>query len=135
MNRQHPNNGNLKYGIGIPRKYKEAAQFDKDNRKSLWENEILKELEVLMLTSVFKKIPSSQRKARAKGYQFLPLRIIYYVKVELSIKPRLVIGGHVVNSYGNEVYTSTVKSVSTRILMTITAANDLDVMTDDIGNL
>ena len=47
--------------------------------------------------SVFKKPPSSLRKARDKGYQFPPLQMIFYVKVDLRIKYILVIGGHVVN--------------------------------------
>ena len=47
---------------------------------------------------------------------------------------RLVIGGHVVDSSGNKVYLSTLKSVSARIRITIAAANNVDVMTGDIGN-
>ena len=58
----------------------------------------------------------------------------FYVKVDLRRKSRLVIGGHVVDSSGHEVYDSTMKLVSDRILTTIAAANNLDVMTDDIGN-
>ena len=50
------------------------------------------------------------------------------------MKARLVIGGHVVNYNEHEVYTYTMKSVSARILMTIAAANNLEVMVGDIGN-
>ena len=60
--------------------------------------------------------------------------MIFDVKVDLRRKARLVIGGHVVDSTGHEVYASTMKSVSARVLMTIAAANDLDVMVGDIGN-
>ena len=60
--------------------------------------------------------------------------MIFDVKVDLRIKARLVIGGHVVNSYGHEVHMITMKLVSARILMTITAVNNLEVMTGDIGN-
>ena len=34
----------------------EAPQFDKENVNSLWDNEILKELEALMYMKVFKKL-------------------------------------------------------------------------------
>ena len=71
-------------------------------------------------------------KARAKGFQFAPLRMIFDVKVYLRRKARLVIGGHVVDSTGHEVYASTIKSVSDRVLMTISASNNLEVMTGDI---
>ena len=60
--------------------------------------------------------------------------MIFDVKLDLRRKARLVIGGHIVNSSGHEVYESTTKSVSARIMMTIAAANNLDVMTGDIGN-
>ena len=87
-----------------------------------------------MSMGVFNKLPSYVLKARAKGFQFAPLRIIFDVKVDLRRKVRLVIGGHVVNSTGHEVYASTMKYVSARILMTIAAVNNLEVMTWDIGN-
>ena len=87
-----------------------------------------------MSMRVFRKLLSSVRKARAKGFKFAPLRIICFINVDLIKKARLGIGGHVVNSYGNEVYASTMTSVSARSLMTIAATNNLDVMTGDIGN-
>ena len=87
-----------------------------------------------MSMKVFRELPSSMRKARAEGSQFALLRMILDVKVDLRRKARLVIGVHVVGSSGHKVYASITKSVSDRILMTIAAANNLDVMTGDIGN-
>ena len=87
-----------------------------------------------MSMKVFRKLPSSLRKTRTKGFQFAPLRMIFELKVDFRRNSRIVIGGHVVNSYRHEVCASTVKHVSARIIMTITAANNLDVMTGDIGN-
>ena len=84
--------------------------------------------------SVFRKPLLSLRKARAKGYQIAPLGMILNVRVDLRRKTRLVIGGHIVDSSGHEVYASTMKSVSAIILMKIVAANNLEVMTGDIGN-
>ena len=129
-----PNNGILKYGIRVPRNAKEFVQFDRDNVNSLWEIFILKELEFLIPMSVFKKLPSSLHKARARGFQFAPVWIMFYIKVDLRIKYRLVIGGQVVYLYRQEVYASTTKSVLSRILMKIAAANKLEVMMGDIGN-
>ena len=73
-------------------------------------------------------------KVRAKGLQLAPLRIIFGVRVDLRIKARLVIGGHVFDSSGHEVYASTMKSVLSRILITIAATNNLELMTGEIGN-
>ena len=83
---------------------------------------------------MFEKFPSSLRKARGEGFQFAPLRMTFDFKVDLRRKARLVIGGHVVNSTGHDVYASTMKSVSARVMMTIATANDLDVMVGDMGN-
>ena len=88
-----------------------------------------------MNMEVFEKFPSSVRKARGKGFQFAPLRMVFDVKVDLRRKARLVIGGHVVDSTGHELYASTMKSVSARVLITIAAANNLDAMVGDIGNV
>ena len=60
---------------------------------------------------VFKTFLSSLCKAKANGFQFAPFRTIFDVKVDLRRKDRLVIGGHLVNYTGNEVYASTMKSV------------------------
>ena len=84
--------------------------------------------------NVFKKFPTSLHKARGRGFQFAPLRMIFDVKVDLRRKYRLFIGGHVVDSTGHEVRASTINSVSARVLMTIAAANILEVMVGDIGN-
>ena len=84
--------------------------------------------------NVFKKFPTYLRKSRGGGFQFAPLRMIFDVKVDLRRKYRLFIGGHVVDSTGHEVYASTMKSVSAIVLMTIAAANDLEVMVGDTGN-
>ena len=100
--RRVPNNSGVKYRIRFPRNAKEAVQFDTYNGKLTWQNEILKELDALMSMKLFKKILSSLRKAREKGFQFAPLRIIFDIKVDLRRKSRLVIGGHVVDSSGQE---------------------------------
>ena len=78
-----------------------------------------------MFIIVFKKLPLSMRKSRAKGYQFVPLWVIFGVKLDLSRKDRLVIGGHVFDSSGHKVYAITMEPVSAIILMIIAAANDL----------
>ena len=77
--RRSPNNYGLKYGTRVPRNANEAIQFDRENGNFLWYNAILKELEALMSMEVFKKFPSSLRKARSKGFQFVPLRMIFDV--------------------------------------------------------
>ena len=71
--RRVPNNSGMKYGIRVPRNAKEATQFDKKNGNLIWTNSILKELEALMSVKLFKKLPSSLRKARSKFSNLPPL--------------------------------------------------------------
>ena len=87
-----------------------------------------------MSMKVFSKLLSSLRRARAEGFQFVPLRMISEIKVYHRRKARLVTGGHVVQSTQNEVHATITNSVSTRILMTIAAANNLYVMTGNVRN-
>ena len=101
----------MKYGIRVPRKAKETAQFDQENVNKLWNNAILKELEALVSMKVFSKLPSSLRKTRAEVFQFALLRMIFEVKVDLRRKERLVIEGHVVHSSGHKVYAIITNSV------------------------
>ena len=55
-------------------------------------------------------------------------------KVDLSRKSRLVIGVHVVDLSGHKLYVIIMKLVLARIILTISAANGLEVMMGDIGN-
>ena len=76
--RRSDNSSGLKYGIRVPRNAREAIQFDKENGKRLWRDAILKDLEAFMSINVFKKFTTSLHKARGKGFQFAPLRIIVF---------------------------------------------------------
>ena len=87
-----------------------------------------------MFMILFRKLLLSLRKARAKGFQFAPLMMIFDIRVDLKRKSRIVIRGHVVDSSEHKVYAIIMKSVSARILITISAANNLYFMTGDIGN-
>ena len=60
--------------------------------------------------------------------------MIFGVKVYLRRKSRHIIRAHVVDSSGNEVYTSIMEYVSDRILMIIVAANNLVIMTSYTAN-
>ena len=87
-----------------------------------------------MSMKVFRKLPLSLRRARARGFQFVPLRMIFDIQVDLRRKDRLVIEGHIFHSPGHKVYATITNSVSARILMTLSEESNIDVMMGDIGN-
>ena len=120
------------FGIRIPRNVEEAINFDKANGNRLWQDAIIDELRSLWDMKTFSLVCRSELNKVINTHQFAPLRMIFNVKACLRRKARLVIGGHIVDAGGHELYASTMKGVSARILMLIAAANGLAVLCGDI---
>ena len=124
-----------KFGIKIPNNMKEALILDKENKNNLWAEAILKEMKTLNALRAFKYYSPNKRFKKENGWQFAPLRMIYEVKQQdLRRKARLVIGGHVVDSSMHTVYSSTIQSISVRLLMLVAAKTGLNIMAADIAN-
>ena len=127
--------GSFKYGIYVPRNVDDALAQDEKNGNSLWREAIIKELTSLMHMKTFKlidKVNFAEIRKKEK-YQYAPLRMIFDVKQDLRRKARLVIGGHVIDSTGLDVYASNMETISARVLMLIASANKQEVLTGDIG--
>ena len=60
--------------------------------------------------------------------------MIFDKKQSGRLKSRLVLGGHVVDSSGHDVYASNMKTISARALMLIASTNKMDVLVGDIAN-
>jgi hypothetical protein len=58
--------------------------------------------------------------------------MIFTVQQDHRRKARLVIGGHIVDPGGHELYSITMKGVSARMLWSIASANNLEVLCGDI---
>jgi hypothetical protein len=125
-----------KYGIRVPATAKEAYELDQVNGNSLWADAIKKELEAIMKYDTFQFLDNSEAKViRADSdYQYAKVWLIFDVKQDLRRKARLVIGGHMVDPRGNDVYASHMRAESARILMTIADANGMSVAVGDISN-
>ena len=80
----------FKFGIRVPRSYKEALKFDKENGNHLWEDAIKKELGQIMEYETFKDakgtIPS--------GYKKIFVHLVFDVKYDLRRKACLVASGN-----------------------------------------
>eukprot|EP00957_Ditylum_brightwellii_P059920 4549283-Ditylum_brightwellii.AAC.1 len=68
------------------------------------------------------------------NYQLTMLHMIFDIKQDLHQKTHLVAGGHLMDVLDNEVYSSTVKGISVKLLHVITCSEKLDVLCSDIGN-
>ena len=125
--------GNYQYGVKVPRNTKEAMLFDAKAGNSLWKDAVFKEIDALMSMGTFKLVAEKDRGSTMNKCQFAPLRMIFACKQDGRRKARCVIGGHVVNASGYDTYAGNMKGISARLLMCIAAANDLEVLTGDIG--
>ena len=128
--------GTYKYNVYVPHTVAEALQTDKKENNTLWRDAIIKELQAIMDMKTF-KILSKRQCAEVKDknkWQYTPMWMIFDVKQLGRCKVRLVIGGHVIDATGHDLYASNMKTISARALMLIAAANRYDVLCGVIGN-
>ncbi len=82
----------------------------------MWGDSIAKEINSLKALGVFKHYEPNHVCSKSDGWQYASLRMISDVKSEdLRRKSRLVIGGHVVDAFKLQTYSSTVQDVSIRL--------------------
>lgn len=134
--RPHHSSGcEVKYGVKIPRTVGEAIALDKLNGDDLWHQAIKKEIGALMEMQTFNILgPDESKSFKRDGFQYARLMMIFDVKQDLRRKARLVLGGHMIDASGHDTYATNMKGISARILMLIASANELRVLTGDIGN-
>ena len=107
-------NPRYKYEVKIPRNVKEALEFDKENRNNKWAEAMKLEIQLLNDLECFEFHPKDY--SPAKEYQKTTLTMIMNVKQDLRHKCRLVAGGHLIDALDHDVYSTTVKSISVKLL-------------------
>ena len=60
--------------------------------------------------------------------------MIMNVKQDLRHKCRLVAGGHLIDALDHDIYSTTVKSISVKLLQMIAQKAKLEILCGDIGN-
>ena len=114
------------FGVLVPDNTNKALAHDKENGNNLWQESIDKEMKQILDFKTFKILDAGEE--APKGYQQIPMRLIYAVKHDGRRKARLVAGGHVTAPPNEEVYSSVVQPESVRLVMFLAAANNLDIM-------
>ena len=128
-----PKEKKLKFGIEVPRTVKDAFKLDQKNGNTLWQDALEKEMKALEELDCFEYHPAGYNPG--DDFQRTRLHIVFDIKSDtLCGKVRLVAGGHLIDVLGHEVYSSTVKGISVKLLHVIAHAQKLDVLTGDIGN-
>jgi hypothetical protein len=120
------------WGIQVPRTTRQALEFDQENSNTFWQDSIRKEVTALTELECF-DFKDDDFKC-ADDYQKTTLTMIFSVKHDLRRKSRLVAGGHLIDALDLDIYSSTVKSISVKLLHVISHKQKLTQLCGDIGN-
>ena len=120
----------MKFGIAIPATYDEAAEIDRINGNTYWQDSTKKEMNNTKVSFKFLddgiKLPIRFKK--------IPCHLIFDVKFDLPSKSRYVGGGHLTQFTASMSYYRFVSRDSVRIILLIVEFNNFDIKMCDIGN-
>jgi hypothetical protein len=123
----------MKFGIEVPRNYKDALRIDAINNNKLWQEAIKTELDQINVYQMFTdhglNIPPP------KEYKRVPVHFVFDVKFDLRRKARLVAGGHLTKQVFNDAPYSGIASLkSIRTCIFLGQLNGLSMCAADVGN-
>ena len=130
--KQKYNEVKYKFGVRVPRNVKEAKWLDKINKNTLWKEAMDKEIGQLFEYKVFRSIGKGAKAPR--GYQTIPLRMVFDVKESLARKARMVARGDKTNPPDDSVYSGVASLRSLRIVCFLAELNGLHLTGGDVGN-
>lgn len=119
-----------KYGIEVPRSFKEAMALDAKNGNDLWRKAYLKEMS--QVNVAFEYLARGQR--APEGWKKASGHIIWDVKMDFTRKARWVKDGHRTAAPESSSYAGVVSRESIRIALTYAALHGLPVVAADIRN-
>jgi hypothetical protein len=119
-----------KYGIPLPKTVEEACALDQASGTDFWHQAIIKEMTNNAIAFKFLE----EGECVPPGSQWIPFHMIFDVKCDFTRKARYVAGGHWTDTPTQLTYSSVVTRDSVRIVFLITALNDLEILSGDVGN-
>ncbi len=119
-----------KYGIKLPKTVEEAYELDWVSGTDLWHQAIVKEMTNNAVAFKFLEDGGSV----PPGLQWIPFHMIFDMKCDFTRKARYIAGGHWTDTPTQLTYSSVVTRDSVRIVFLITALNDLEILSGDVGN-
>lgn len=121
-----------KFGVQIPRGFRQAKELDEANGNTLWQDAIKKEFDQIHEYNTFKDMGVGTR-LDAK-YKRINTHLVFDVKHDLRRKARLVAGGHMTDPPKDSVYSGVVSLRSLRVVAMLAELNGLDLWAADVGN-
>ena len=119
-----------KYGIEVPRSFKEAMALDAKNGNDLWRKAYLKEMS--QVNVAFEFLARGER--APEGWKKASGHIVWDVKMDFTRKARWVKDGHRTAAPESSSYAGVVSRESIRIALTYAALHGLPVVAADIRN-
>jgi Reverse transcriptase (RNA-dependent DNA polymerase) len=121
-----------KYGIRIPKNIKEALEIDKEMGNTLWMDAI--KLEMQNVRVAFEEFDGDPN--TLVGYTQITGHLVFDVKLGENFrrKARYRADGHKMGAPASVTYSTVVSRDSVRILLTVSALNDLDILGADVQN-
>jgi plasmid maintenance system killer protein len=116
-----------KYGIRLPRSTAEAYQIDKETGTDFWHHAIVKEM--TNNASAFKSL--DETKSVPIGSTWIPCHMVLDVKVDLTRKACFVA---CTDPPSQITFSTVISRDSVRIAFLISALNNIDILSTDIGN-
>jgi hypothetical protein len=122
----------FKFGVQVPRNWKEAMEIDAKNNSTLWQDAIKKEMDQIAEYGTFRDL--GRGATAPTGYKKITARLVFDVKHDLRHKARLVAGGHLTDPPKDSVYSGVVSLRSLRLVALFAELNGLQLWAADVGN-
>jgi len=122
----------FKFGVQVPRNWKEAMELDEKNKSTLWRDAIKKEMDQIAEYGTFRDL--GRGATAPAGYKKITVRLVFDVKHDLRHKARLVAGGHLTDPPKDSVYSGVVSLRSLRLVALFAELNGLQLWAADVGN-
>ena len=121
-----------KFGVRIPRSFREAKELDKANGNTLWQDALKKELDQIKAYQTFKDLGKGAKIPH--GHQRIYVHIVWDCKFDLRRKARMVASGNLTPPTTDNAYSGIVSLDGVRTVMFLAELNDLQLCAADIGN-
>ena len=121
-----------KYGVKVPKRFKEAIKYYKENSNTLWKYMIGKEM---AQNKYFRILKPLKRGTKAPDNPlFFTSSHFFYINFYLRRKAQLVKGLYMTGSSHEDVYCGVIKINTFRTAFFLGQINDLEVAVVDVGN-
>ena len=129
------------FGYLIPKSYKEALEFDKENNNTKWADATRDEMDCIKEQQVFTKGPRAKWDPQHKkilnappNHQKIRVNLIFAVKYNGRHKARLVADGSLTPEPAENIYSGVVSLRHLRLVIFLGELNNLELWGADIGN-